>query len=116
MKFLADESFPKRSVDWLRNQDIDITSIVEIESGIPDIRVLEIAIEEKRTLLTLDSDFGTLIFKLNLKPQAGVIFFRLIEFTPDDLSNILIDLIESKGDFNNNMIVIDKNSIRTRKY
>ena len=116
MKFLADENFPKRSIDWLKEQNIDISSIQEVSPGISDIKVLEIAIAESRTILTLDSDFGTLIFKLDMKPKAGVIFFRLVEFDPLDLSKILVELIERNESFENSMVVIDKNSIRRRKY
>ncbi|MCF6351803.1 MAG: DUF5615 family PIN-like protein [Cyclobacteriaceae bacterium] len=116
MKFLADENFPKQSVNWLRKQNIDITSIREVNPGISDLKVLEIAIAESRTILTLDSDFGTLIFKFNQKPKAGVIFFRLIEFEPLDLSKALINLVKRYKSFENSLIVIDKNSIRKRKY
>ena len=87
MKFLADENFPVRSIKRLRGLNVDITSILELSPGISDEKVLEIAIIENRTILTLDSDFGTLIFKLNFKPQAGVIFFRLKEVIQRPLRN-----------------------------
>ena len=116
MKFLADENFPITSVELLREQNIDVSSILEISPGIDDRKVLDIAVTENRTIITLDSDFGTLIFKLNLKPEAGVIFFRLKEFTPMDLSEAIMELINNNEDFRNSLVVIDKNSIRKRKY
>ncbi len=116
MKFLANENFPKRSIDWLREQNIDISSIQEVNPGASDLKVLEIAIKESRTILTLDSDFGTLIFKLDMKPKEGVIFFRLVEFEPLDLSEILMELIDRNESFENSLMVIDKKSIRRRKY
>ena len=116
MKFLADENFPIASVELLREQDIDVSSILEISPGIDDHKVLDIAVTENRTIITLDSDFGTLIFKLNYKPEAGVIFFRLKEFTPMDLSEAIMELINSNEDFRNSLVVIDKSSIRKRKY
>ncbi len=115
MKFLADENFPKRSIDWLREQNIDISSIQEVNPGVSDLKVLD-AIKESRTILTLDSDFGTLIFKLDMKPKEGVIFFRLVEFEPLDLSEILMELIDRNESFENSLMVIDKKSIRRRKY
>ena len=116
MKFLADENYPKTSVDWLRSKNIDITSVSEDFSGVSDEEVLNIAINQHRTILTLDSDFGELIFKFKIKPKAGVIFFRLVEFKPIDLSLILMDLIHENSDFENCMVVINKDTIRIRKY
>ncbi len=116
MKFPADENFPDRSIFLLREHDIDITSIREIAPGTSDRKVLKMVNDENRTLLTLDSDFGTLIFKSGLKSEAGVIFFRLVDFTPSDLSEILLELIERNESFEKSLIVIDKNSIRKRKF
>jgi len=116
VKFLADENIPKRSVEYLRERKVDVSSVLEFSPGISDHEVLQIAIDENRTIITLDSDFGTLIFKLNMKPKAGVIFFRLIEFTPLNLAQAIIDLVNKKEDIKNSLVVIDKNSIRRRKY
>ncbi len=36
MKFIADENFPKPSIVFLRNHDVDVKSIAEQQPGISD--------------------------------------------------------------------------------
>lgn len=116
MGFLANENFPWPSIVFLRENNVEITSIAEEYQGISDPEVMEIAISQKLTILTHDSDYGELIFKYGLKPESGVVFFRLNEFEPKDPGKILLDLISKNFSFANALTVIDKNSIRQRAY
>jgi predicted nuclease of predicted toxin-antitoxin system len=75
MQFLANENFPKPSIILLRQNNINIVSISEHSPGLTDKQVMDIAVNEKRTILTHDSDYDELIFKHGHKPQDGVIFF-----------------------------------------
>src|ERR1017187_5176509 len=110
MKLLANENFPKASVKIFREKGFDITYISEYNGGISDGEVMQIAIKENRTILTFDKDYGELIYKYGYKPLQGVIFLRLIEFTPTEPAELLLNLFEDKeftfeGYFN----VVDKN-------
>jgi predicted nuclease of predicted toxin-antitoxin system len=96
MVFLANENFPWPSVIFLREQNIEVISIAEKFQGISDQEVMAIAINQNLTILTHDSDYGELIFRHGLKPESGVVFFRIHEFEPKDPAKILIDLIEKK--------------------
>lgn len=116
MVFLANENFPWPSVIFLREQNIEVISIAEKFQGISDQEVMAIAINQNLTILTHDSDYGELIFRHGLKPESGVVFFRIHEFEPKDPAKILIDLIEKKFSFSRSLTVIDKNSIRQRGY
>ena len=79
---LADENFPKTSYLFLREQGHDIKHIVdEGLASILDERVLELAITERRIIITFDSDFGELIFRDGYRPE-GVVFFRWKSSTP----------------------------------
>ncbi len=116
MKFLANENFPWPSVVFLRENNVEIKSIAQEFQGISDQEVMRIAISQNLTILTHDSDYGELIFRHGLKPESGVIFFRIHEFNPKDPGKILLDLISKKFSFANALTVIDKNSIRQRGY
>lgn len=116
MSFLANENFPWPSVIFLRENNVDITSIAEDFQGISDQEVMKIAIYQNLTILTHDSDYGELIFRYGLKPESGVVFFRLSEFEPKDPGKILLDLLSKNFSFANALTVIDKNSIRQRAY
>ncbi|MBS4073175.1 MAG: DUF5615 family PIN-like protein [Algoriphagus sp.] len=116
MAFLANENFPWPSVILLREHNIEVISIAEKFQEISDQEVMSIAINQNLTILTHDSDYGELIFRYGLKPDSGVIFFRIHEFEPKDPAKILLDLIDKKLSFSRSLTVIDKNSIRQRSY
>jgi len=56
MTFLADENFPLRAVDVLRQEGFDVSSIREIQPGASDEWVLSLCVAEGRALMTLDKD------------------------------------------------------------
>jgi predicted nuclease of predicted toxin-antitoxin system len=116
MKFLANENFPKPAIDFLRKHDTDIHSIAELHPGISDDEVMKIAIDEERTILTHDSDYGELIFKYGYKPQAGVIYFRIFDFEPEAPGVILLEIINNNLNFRKKLTVITETTIRQRPW
>ncbi len=116
MKFIADENFPGPSIKLLKEGDIDIKSIAELHRGATDEQVIKLALDDNRVILTHDRDYGELIFKVGLRPKAGVLYFRLFDFEPSDPGRILLDLIEKKINFEDKLTVVNKNSIRQRSF
>ncbi len=113
---LADENFPLGSHRYLLQQGYDIKRIEKELTGIKDHEVIDIAIKEDRVIITLDSDFGELVFKLGYKPE-GIIFFRWKEFGPEDPGRFIDELIQAgQVDLVGFFTVIDgKNQIRQRR-
>ncbi|MBM3150966.1 MAG: hypothetical protein FJZ96_01970, partial [Chloroflexi bacterium] len=73
---LADENIHSGVVAFLLEQGCDILSIATQERyGLPDIKILRMAQESKRVVLTHDSDFGGLAV-LNAQPYTGIIYLR----------------------------------------
>ncbi len=64
MNFLADESVDKPIVEGLRRQNYIVGYVAEMDPGISDDLVLDLANREKALLLTADKDFGELVFRL----------------------------------------------------
>ncbi len=117
MKLLANENFPLKSILYLRSKGFDIRSIGTDNPSIQDNIVMNIAIDEARTILTFDRDYGELIFKHNYRPKKGVIYLRLDEYTADEPGRIIEDLIHKKEfNFDNALTVVDIKGVRQRKY
>jgi predicted nuclease of predicted toxin-antitoxin system len=77
MRFLLDENADLRLAAHLRNLGHDVKSVVaNYGYAVPDSRVLALAHQEQRILITNDKDFGELVF-LHRQSHAGVILFRL---------------------------------------
>jgi predicted nuclease of predicted toxin-antitoxin system len=74
--FLTDENMPFRVVEWLKIKGLDVFDIKEQSlSSSPDTTVMKIAEEQRRIIITQDSDLATILFKNQLQ-NAGVIFLR----------------------------------------
>lgn len=85
--------------------------------SIKDSEVMDIAIREKRLILTFDRDYGELIFKHNYKPEKGVIYLRLNEFLPDYPGRLIENLLSNADlNFDTALTVVDNRGIRQRKY
>lgn len=111
MKFLADENFPRTSYLRIKQAGFDILSVGKDYAGITDESVMRIAIEEGRVILTFDSDFGRLIFEYNHKPESGVVYFRLVDFSLEEPADLLLQLAEEANVlFEGYLTVIDRDA------
>jgi predicted nuclease of predicted toxin-antitoxin system len=78
---------------------------------------MNIAIEEMRTIITYDSDYGELIFKHGYKPKAGVIFIRNQPSDPLVTAQIIEKLVLHENlTFEGALTVVDSNPIRQKKF
>jgi predicted nuclease of predicted toxin-antitoxin system len=64
LNFLADESVDGQIVERLRRDGHNVLYVAEMEPGITDDQVLEKANENQALLMTIDKDFGELVFRL----------------------------------------------------
>ena len=97
MKFLVDRCAGRRLADWLRAEGHDVADLPAGPD--PGDRVLlSQAASEQRVLVTLDSDFGQLVF-VEQMPHAGLVRLpdvpaptridlmrQLLDRHPDDLA------------------------------
>jgi len=81
MNFLADESVDKPIVDRLRADGHRVWYVAEMQPGISDDVVIELANREGALLLTADKDFGELVFRQRLL-APGVVLIRLAGLSP----------------------------------
>lgn len=117
MNLLANENFPLASVRLLQEAGQDVMFIGEEAPSIEDADVMKLAIEQGRTILTFDRDYGELIYRYGYRPPAGVIYFRWEEFEPTEPATYLIDLFSQPGfRFEGLFTAIGETSIRQRTY
>ncbi len=117
MKLLANENFPKASVLELRRLGYDITSIGEDNPSISDRSVMEIAEAKQLIILTFDRDYGELIYKYNYKPEQGIIYLRLTNYTPEEPAKHVHELLTVLNiETTRSLTVYDGRTVRQRKY
>ena len=72
MRFLVDRCAGRRLADWLRNNGHDTLEAQALGPDPGDRALLELAESDDRVLVTIDKDFGELIY-LHGVPHAGLI-------------------------------------------
>lgn len=94
MNLVADENVDAGIVSALRGAGHNVTYVREMDPGIDDERVLELADAQGALLLTSDKDFGELVFRQRLL-HSGVILFRLAGLPLDVKAKILLSVLRT---------------------
>lgn len=96
MKFLTDEGVDRQIVERLRQDGHAVAYVAEMEPGISDESVLELARQDSLALLTSDKDFGELVYRQSLL-TSGVVLIRLSGLSPEKKSSTVSSAISSKS-------------------
>jgi predicted nuclease of predicted toxin-antitoxin system len=94
LKFLVDRCAGQRLAAWLEAQGHDVRPAWQQDPDPGDTALLRVAAEEERILVTIDSDFGTLIYLLGVA-HAGII--RLPDVPAAERITLMSDLIARHG-------------------
>ncbi len=116
MKLLADENFPAPVVSALRQAGHDVLSIAETVPGASDSQVLSAAIESQRLLLTLDRDYGDLIFRHGHPAPAGVVLFRLNAPRRQEDNRRMIEVLQHLDTYVGRFTTVTDTLIRSRAF
>jgi predicted nuclease of predicted toxin-antitoxin system len=115
MNFLADESVDRQIVDGLRQEGHRVWYIAEMDPGISDDVVLNIADREIALLLTADKDFGEIIFRQH-RFAPGVILIRLAGLSQTQKTRTVIAAINKHtAELPQAFTVITPKTIRIRR-
>lgn len=115
MNLLADEGVDRPIVERLRQEGHTVLYIAEMSPGIADDTILAQANATYALLLTLDKDFGELVFRQGLV-HAGVILIRLAGLQPATKAQVVATVLNERGvEMLNAFSVIAPGSVRIRK-
>ena len=96
MRFLADESCDFNVVRALRDAGYDVVAVSEVSPRAEDAKVIDIAVRDRRVLLTEDKDFGQLVHSHGRKTQ-GVILLRYPVLVREQLAKDVVRLAKRHG-------------------
>lgn len=115
MKFLADENLDREIVERLRQDGYLVWYVPEMEPGISDDEVLDLANQQEALLLTGDKDFGELVFRMG-RISSGVVLIRLSGLSSTSKAEIVSHAINQHGnELQAAFSVITPTAIRIRK-
>ena len=114
MRFLIDVcASSHRMRNALIDQGHDVVSALEIDPRATDETLLATALEEQRTIITEDKDFGELVFVRRLDHPCII---RFVEMAVEDKVAAMEDLIENHGNSigMGALIVVTRSRVRIR--
>lgn len=91
MRFLVDRCAGRKLAEWLRSQGHDVLEARVLGQDPGDTALLELAESEDRVLITIDTDFGELIY-LREVPHAGLV--RLPDVPAEDRIALVSEVIQ----------------------
>ena len=112
---IADENVEKYWTDLLKNSGYQVYSIREEHPGISDTEVIAVVKSKKGILLTVDKDFGELVFAHSFR-DISIIFLRYDQPQYNTVEKQLLSAIELYHDSDTPVfITVTKNKTRINR-
>ncbi|MFQ5796967.1 MAG: DUF5615 family PIN-like protein [Candidatus Bipolaricaulia bacterium] len=93
VKLLIDVGVGKAVEDWLRSQGHDVVAVRDLDPRMADVDILKQAVQERRLILTMDKDFGKLVYH-SRQHHAGVLLLRLEEARSEEKVAVIREIFE----------------------
>ncbi len=119
MKFLLDENLSYQTAQFLESLGHDAKTVEGCGlASVDDEAIAAYAVKERRTILTLDLDFGE-IFYFGTAPALGVIVLKLRDQRIESVNQVLDSLLRSdilaRPDMKDSLVIVDEGKIRVRR-
>lgn len=111
MRFLADENVDVPLVDALVREGHDVERVTSSSPERTDPEVLSRAIADDRTLITQDTDFGSLVFREGRPADSGVILLRA-RGSPAERAEALLGAVRGREDWRGVFAVVTERRVR----
>ena len=100
---------------FLRQKSLKFIRIVDINSRMSDTDIITLAFQNNAILITVDKDFGDLIFYSG-KVHSGVLLLRIEDASSDDFLKIIQFIFENYWEqIPNNFCVFKNGKLRIRR-
>lgn len=114
LKFIVDVGVGRSIEEWLKSQDFKILTIRSINPEMEDFQIIQFANTEDGIIITMDKDFGELVFKENIK-HKGVLLLRLEDAVSEEKLAVIQNIISKHLEIlKNNFSVYQNGKLRTR--
>ena len=97
LRFLVDVNVGIAVAGSLRDSGHDVTFAGDVNCRMPDTDMLSLAYSERRIILTMDTDFGELVYH-SRQPHAGVLILRMPGANRDEKIRVVQEIVSRYGD------------------
>jgi len=114
IKFLIDVGVGKDVEDYIIQQGYDVKAIRLLDPSMPDEEIILLAYREERMVITMDKDFGELVYQ-STKKHCGVLLLRLEDATGTEKVHIIANILHHHADqLDSHFCVFQKGRLRIR--
>jgi len=113
-RFLANENFPRPSIILAREAGLEVLSVADLMPGATDRAVLEFAVQEGLWVVTLDRDYGELVFAGKVACPPAILYFRQGTYAPTWPGERLRELAAVPDTVLGHLVVVTEGATRRR--
>jgi len=115
LKFLVDVGVGKKVEEYLLEKRYDTKSVRSLDQKMPDQEIIRLAALEKRIVITMDKDFGELVYHSGMD-HCGILLLRLEDATGSEKQQVIAKILAKYADnMKNNFCVYQNEKFRFRK-
>ena len=97
LKLLVDVGVGRSVEQWLAANGYDVRSVRDIDSRMSDEGILALAVSEGRMVITMDKDFGELVYASG-QPHSGVLLLRLEDAPSEKKVSVVRSILSQYAD------------------
>jgi predicted nuclease of predicted toxin-antitoxin system len=115
LKFLVDVGVGEKVEEYLLEKRYDTKAVRSLDQSMPDQEIIRLAALEKRIVITMDKDFGELVYHSGLD-HCGILLLRLEDATGSEKQQVIAKILAKYADnIKNNFCVYQNKKFRFRK-
>jgi predicted nuclease of predicted toxin-antitoxin system len=115
LKFLVDVGVGKKVEEYLLEKGYDTKAVRSLDQRMPDREIVRLAASEKRMVITMDKDFGELVYHSGME-HCGILLLRLEDATGSEKQQVIAKILTKYADnMKNNFCVYQNQKFRFRK-
>ena len=113
-KIVIDVGVGRIIEEWLSEQGYDVISVRKINHEMPDLQILNLANKEQAIIVTMDKDFGELVYK-ELSFHYGILLLRLEDAVAEEKLSAIQNIFPTYfSQIQNNFCVYQNGKLRIR--
>jgi predicted nuclease of predicted toxin-antitoxin system len=115
VNFVCDEGVDRAIVQRLRADGHEVVYIAELSPSSPDEQVLRLANDQRAVLVTMDKDFGELVFRLG-RLTTGILLVRAPDISTEERATLVAGVVREHGEeLSGAFAVVSATKLRIRR-
>lgn len=115
IRFIVDVNLGNGVEKYLESLGYDVLTVRSVNPSMEDKQIVEIACREERIILTLDKDFGDLVYKSGMN-HKGILILRIEDWSLKNKKDVLDWILNQHiEELQNAFSIYHKGVLRIRK-